>query len=1082
MAADHGRLSLTVMNLFAASGIELPRGGAGSRRSPSPRSLRLPLFAYKVVEAARAKLAFAPSVEEIRIARDYARKARAGFARAKETAVRSSLVHDVLIGLLGYKGLDPERAYSLAEEESVARGAVDVALGRFDAEAREIAAPFELKGPTTHDLDAPMPGRGRSPVQQAWDYANDVKGAHWVLVSNCLEIRLYGFGRGRETYESFDLGRLDEPEEHARLYLLLAADRLLGGGLDELLRETDSAYRDITEELYRQYSALRDRLIDYIVNAADGPHLTSLAAIEPAQKILDRILFVAFAQRTDLLPDRLLERASKASNEFAPQPLWTNFTNLFRAIDKGNPSLNVWPYNGGLFADDPVVDRLVLPDALAGEVASLGQWDFRSEVPVTLLGHIFEQSVTDIERLKARARGEPDPAVTKRKREGVVYTPDMVTRFLVEKTIGVTLAEAFELFRARHGFGETAAEAAQIAFWGDYVERLRALTVVDPACGSGAFLVAAYDALHFEYARAAKALAALGAPLDFDVADEILARNLYGVDLNPESVEITRLSLWLKTARREHRLASLEETIRVGDSLIEDAAYTLRPFDWRAAFPEVFARGGFDIVVGNPPYVRMELLKAVKPYLAEHYAVASDRADLYAYFYERGLRLLREGGRLGFISSSTFFRTGSGERLRRHLIEGASIESVVDFGDAQIFGGVTTYPAILSMRKGDAGPGEIDYLVIEGAPPSDLGRAFRETARKMPRARLTAESWRVEEDALARLRDKIRVGRKTLGEVYGAPLYGIKTGLNEAFVIDTSTRDRLIARDPKSADLLKPFLRGEDVKRWRVEPEGLWLINTPKGKVDIEAYPAVRDWLLPFKPALEKRATKQEWFELQQSQLAYQPNFETAKIVYQDITLTNPFSIDDKSYFLANTCYFMPISDSSVLAVLNSSLVWFTLKAITNIARGGYLRLRTDFVERLPIPSIPPTARDRLSTLAQTCTDAAHTRHDIQSAVRRRLLDLAPPERRKLTGRLQDWHELDFSALRAEIKRAFRAEIPVKERGEWEAYLAENAARVKSHSAEIAAAEREIDAVVYALFDMSPEEIALLESSLEGQF
>ncbi len=293
------------------------------------------MFAYKVVEASRARLAFAPSEEETRLARDYARKARAGFGRAKETAVRSSFIHDILVGVLGYKALDPERPYSLAEEEPVARGAVDVALGRFGATAREIHAPFELKGPTTHDLDAPMPGRGRSPVQQAWDYAADVKGARWVLVSNCLEIRLYGFGRGRETYETFDLGRLDEPEEHARLYLMLAADRLLEGRLDELLRETDSAYRDITDKLYKDYSGLRDRLIDYLVNAADGPHLTSLDAIEPAQKILDRILFIAFAQRTDLLPDRLLEDASKASNKFAPQPLWANFTALFRAVDRG---------------------------------------------------------------------------------------------------------------------------------------------------------------------------------------------------------------------------------------------------------------------------------------------------------------------------------------------------------------------------------------------------------------------------------------------------------------------------------------------------------------------------------------------------------------------------------------------------------------------------------------------------------------------------------------------------------------------------------------------------------------------------
>jgi len=817
------------MNLFASSGLDLPQ--AGPRRPLAPRSLRLPLFAHKVIVAARQKLAFAPTAAESELASEYARKAKAGFAKRSEQAVRSTFIHDVLIGLLGYRGLDPERDYTLAEERQVARGSVDVALGRFDEATgiNEIVAPFELKGPTTHDLDAPMPGRGRSPVQQAWDYAADIKGARWVLVSNCLEIRLYGFGRGREAYEMFDLTRLDDPETHARLLLMLAPERLLGGGLDEFLRETDNAYKDITEELYKQYSTLRDKLIAYLVHGEDGPRLLELAAIEPAQKILDRILFIAFAQRTDLLPARLLEDAAKTYNKFAPQPLWTNFTALFRAVDKGSTSLSVWPYNGGLFAHDAVADGVVLPDALAGEVAALGQWDFRSEVPVTLLGHIFEQSVTDIGRLKARAKGEPDPSVTKRKREGVVYTPDMVTRFLVEKTIGLTLGEAFEAGWSRYGLAKGAKAAAQIAFWREYLDGLRALSVVDPACGSGAFLVAAYDALHFEYTRAAKALAALGVGLDFDIADEILRRNLYGVDLNPESVEITRLSLWLKTARREHRLASLEATIRVGDSLVEDAHYTLRPFDWRAAFPEIFARGGFDVVVGNPPYVRQELIKQMKPYLREKYKVFHGAGDLYAYFYERGLSLLREGGRLGFISSSTFFRTGSGEALRRLLSEAACVEAIVDFGDAQIFGGVTTYPAVLSMRKNAPTPGEIDYLVITGEPPADLGRAFRETARKMPRARLTAGSWRVEDDALAVLRDKIRSGRKTLGEVYGAPVRGILTGLNEAFVIDTPTRDRLIASDPKSAELLKPFLRGANVNRWRVEPEGLWLIDANCG-------------------------------------------------------------------------------------------------------------------------------------------------------------------------------------------------------------------------------------------------------------
>ena len=173
----------------------------------------------------------------------------------------------------------------------------------------------------------------------------------------------------------------------------------------------------------------------------------------------------------------------------------------------------------------------------------------------------------------------------------------------------------------------------EIAFWRAYLAELKDFTIVDPACGSGAFLVAAFDEMARRYRDAVTGLAALGQEIEFDVSDQIVTGNLHGVDLNPESVEITRLSLWLKTARPQHKLQNLEATIKDGNSLIADPVYAERPFDWRAKFPEVFARGGFDVVIGNPPYVRMEYLKAEKPYLAQHYVVADDRTDLYAYFF-----------------------------------------------------------------------------------------------------------------------------------------------------------------------------------------------------------------------------------------------------------------------------------------------------------------------------------------------------------------------------------------------------------------------------------------------------------------
>ena len=1076
------------MELFAAAGIELPPSGGRARRASGAlvRSLRVPLFNYKVVEEALGLAAFAPTADELAAAADYARKVKSPkFLKQKETAVRPVFIEQVLGRVLGYAPIDPDRPYSLVCEYPIRRGEVDVALGRFNlADGTDrLVAPFELKGPETEDLDRIMPGRGRSPVQQAWDYAIDAPGAKWVLVSNCVEVRLYAFGRGRGAYEVFDLRRLDDPAEHARLWLFLSAPRLLGDLTDKLLRDTDHAYADVTEKLYLDFKALRERLRPFLVDSADGPKLALMTAIEAGQKILDRILFIAFAERTDLLPDRLLEIALKAQNEFDPQPVWKNFQGLFRLVDRGDHDMSIPPYDGGLFAADPIVDALVLPDGLAKDIAALGNWDYRREAPVTVLGHIFEQSITDIERLKAESRGEAPPEVSKRKREGVVYTPDMVTRFLVDETIGRTLKEKYDALWSAHGMDAAIGEpGAEKAFWRDYLAALRGLTIVDPACGSGAFLVAAFDRLADEYRPVAARLAELGEKIDFDVFDEIVTKNLFGVDLNAESVEITRLSLWLKTARRDHKLQNLEGRIKIGDSLVSDAAYTQRPFDWQAAFPAVFEKGGFDIVIGNPPYVRMEFLKAVKPYLAEHYAVAADRTDLYAYFFEKGVGLLRQGGRLGFISSSTFFRTGSGEKLRAFLTKDLAIESVVDFGDLQVFEGVTTYPAILTLEKGgDGAAGELHYLALKDALPDDLGRVFAASAKTMPRARLGAGSWRLEGDALAALREKIASGRKTLGEVYGPPLRGIVTGLNEAFIIDTPTRDRLVKADPKSAEILKPFLRGEDIKRWRVEPEGLWLINTPKGKVNIDAYPAVRDWLKPFRKELEQRATKQEWWELQQAQLAYQEKLAAPKLVWAHFEFQQSFALDRSAAFLNNKCFFMPTDDAVLCALLNCAVLWECLRSLARAKRGGYIEAEAQYVAQLPIPEIEQSTRDRLAALGQTCTDAARQRWEIVAAVRHRILDLAPPERRKLSGRLEAWHELDFAGFQAEVKKAFHAEIPLKRRGEWESYLADNAREVQALTAQIAAAEREIDSLVYGLFALTNDEIALLESSIAGQ-
>jgi len=359
-----------------------------------------------------------------------------------------------------------------------------------------------------------------------------------------------------------------------------------------------------------------------------------------------------------------------------------------------------------------------------------------------------------------------------------------------------------------------------------------------------------------------------------------------------------------------------------------------------------------------------------------------------------------------------------------------------------------------------------------------LARAFRAGAKIMPRARLGDGSWQFEDDALAALRAKIKAGKKTLGEVYGPPLYGIKTGLNEAFIVNREQRDALVKRDTRSAELLIPFLRGENIKRWRVESEDLFLINTPKGKVRIDDYPAIRDHLLPFKPALEGRATKQEWYELQQPQLAYQPKFATPKISYGHFAQNTIFAFDRTGYFSNDKSYFIPNADYGLLGFLNSKLAWFFVIGLSPAVRGGFHELRVQYIEQIPLPQ-------NLLSLELSASDA--TRCAIERAVTirkilRRIPDLCPPGRKpKLTNRLREWWSLDFKEFQAEIKKAFKVGIPLKQRNEWETFLREEGDKVRQLTAEIGKAEREIDRLVYELFNLTPDEIALLESSLAGQ-
>lgn len=1060
------------------------------------------LFNTKTIKRHIARAA-APDPAKLEILRQWGETIRdRSIETRKETALHGNFKQRIICDVLGYQDFNDSGQWTVDVEAQIGAGSVDLALGQFSKGERRIIAPFELKGAKTKNLDAIMPGRAKTPVQQAWEYASDNVGTKWVLVSNYLEIRLYSYADGRQFHDSFDLAKLHDPAEYQRFMLLLSADNLLSGQTLAILDESRKEDRDITARLYADYRTLRSDLIGAVRTAL--PEGDPLEAIRLGQTILDRVLFIAFAEDNGLLPDDSLLNAFQHRDPYHPKPVFQTFLGLFNAIDRGNDQLKIPRYNGGLFQPNATIDALAVPDHICEGFKRLAEYDFASEISVTVLGHIFEQSIADVEQLQAEALGEA-PVEKKasgtsgrRKRDGVVYTPDYVARFIVDQTLGAHCKEIFAEILSKYAAKGAKADDEAIAWksakaerqaWADYRDRLTGLRIVDPACGSGVFLIIAFDYLKAELQQVNTKLAELsGTGMAGDLLDpdsEILTHNLFGVDVNSESVEIAKLSLWIKTARRGKVLDSLDANLRVGDSLIEDSSFAYRShgFEWKTAFPEIFASGGFDVVLGNPPYVRMELIKPMKPWLEKRYEVVSDRADLYAYFFERGIKLLKPGGRLGFISSSTFFKTGSGAPLRDFLRSQATLETVVDFGDHQIFEGVTTYPAILTMRAGSPPPRhDLQFWKIGEMPADSFTDAFADAAKPFPQEALGRGSWELEGDALRALRAKITAGKPTLKEVYGSPFYGIKTGLNEAFVIDTPTKERLCRDDPHSAELLLPFLEGKDLKRWRADSRGLWIIYIPKNRIDIDDYPAIKNWLLPFKDRLEKRATKQNWFELQQPQDRYKAGFLSGGIVYPDISRGPKFCQSREGFLYDCTAFIISGADRFLTAILNTKLAWFLLLSLSNPLRGGVwrLRMKAQYLEPLPIPNASGLQKAELIDLAEAIHLATEKLYDLQQAITRRIPDLATdPANAKLNTKLKEWWNLpDFAAFHKEVEKALKARIPLQERNEWESWIATSRAEIHALTAEIARLEAEINAKVYALFDLTPDEITLLEANV----
>jgi hypothetical protein len=944
---------------------------------------------------------------------------------------------------------------------------------------------------------------------------------------------------------------------------LLDRNTLLSRGGRSLLAQLIATQwvrqRDLENEFYAEYRNFRDHLYQALLtHNGEGTSRfpgTKGRLVRLAQKILDRCLFIFYCEdmgRTLGFPPQLLRDLLKHDSDdrfFDPesQTIWQRLLGLFRAMNEGSTfgeeTLN--QFNGGLFAEDQAIERLHVPNRVfcekgqgqneatlhqnkrtllylsatynyAGESADWVAAEItanrkeaeenRKSLGLYTLGRIFEQSITELEILEAEADGRLSVnKLSKRKTDGVYYTPEWV----VDRIVGFTLGPLTSELKRESGWpdeetGKLPTKEAIDAYMG----RLTALKVVDPACGSGAFLITALRFLFDEW-RAVRALRRqvtreytaeewreVGAirrqvPEDYkpdksddldQIVRDILRSNLYGVDINAASVEIAQLALWLHTARAKKPLSSLEKTIRCGNSLVDSDFYKgqinlglygdvererVNAFDWDEAFPEVFEHGGFDAVISNPPYVKLQNFRRVHADVVDfirngrpsvhingYKSAQTGNFDLYLPFIERGLSLLNERGRLGYIAPSLWTVNEYGEGLRSLIGQRRQLARWLDFKAFQVFEEATNYTALQFFTKAPNEAISVAFApdgVIPVFPWGDpkLALPYQEQVFGERWLLLTGE----ERDLINRFYKRYK---RLDNPAHTTTIYqGLITSADAIYHLKRLGPRRYLC-SPKGKnphppyeveiedEIMKPLVSGSEAKRY-VEPITdtylLFPYRTNGRRVELidagkmaTSYPKAWTYLQSYEAILRRResesnqdkgeANDQEadgtdrpfdndaWYRFGRHQNLDKQ--ETVKLIVPRLVASLGCSVDENgTYYLDNVdvggIAIAENEDPFFLAgVLNSPVAQFVFRRISKPFRGDYLSANKQFIAPLPVATADAKQRSEIAKHAQELQRAHTKRRDLILNIGRRLTTM----RRK--SRPETWL---FSTLKSRDQR-----------------------------------------------------------------
>lgn len=438
-----------------------------------------------------------------------------------------------------------------------------------------------------------------------------------------------------------------------------------------------------------------------------------------------------------------------------------------------------------------------------------------------------------------------------------------------------------------------------------------------------------------------------------------------------------------KTTDWKKQVEKLTKEIAAQEANLEDIKNNRiyeNAFEWRFEFPEVLDDEGefvgFDVVMGNPPYIRQEEIRELKPFLQNNYVTYAGTADLYVFFVERGIGILKEGGKFCYILPNKWMKAGYGKSLREFVAK-KQTEMIIDFGDLPVFEEATIYPSIwiinnILISENNFSAALVDTLIF----PKGLSKYIENRFIKISNDSLRSDNWNLVDNSLQLILNKIRLAGKPLIDYVDGKIYrGVLTGLNEAFVIDKQTKDYLTSADAKSAEIIKPFLAGKDIKRYLEPHSEKFLIFTKRG-IQIEKYPEILRYLEKFRTQLEpkprdwkgdkwkgRKEGTYKWYEIQDA-VDYYQEFEQPKILWPGITdVINSFTFDTNKYYGNDNNQLIVTDDLSILGILNSSVTKWFLSLRCDFVRGGFIRLKIIYVQEIPIPNISMETKHTIQKL-----------------------------------------------------------------------------------------------------------------------